>query len=240
MSAASAEALLTNNSFKITRTAAPSRVRVRKGVVHVRSPNQAALCETFVRMQEFYESPFNDIRGHYFTLDYFKGRYSPSGPFTYYDDWHGFNVPGHVVEAFFANFPDLTANELMLRGAVAGFDKFYLIGSHEGDDLEDALDHELVHATYYLDEDYKVAADRAVAMFKGDAPFTYGKFYRLLKEWGYDDSTMDDEANAYLATTEEAWWLGQTNDAGLAKALWQEGAMFRSFAAAYRTNSRWL
>ena len=186
------------------------------------------------------ESPFDDIRDHYFTLDQFKKRYSPHGPFTYYDDWHGFNVPGGVVESFFETFPDLTADEEMLRGAVVGFDKFYLIGSHEGDDIEDALDHELVHATYYLDEDYRHAANRLVEMFKGDAPLTYGKFYHLLKSWGYDDSTMVDEVNAYLATTDESWWLGQTNDAELAHALWNESAPFRSMAAAYRTNSRWL
>src|SRR6202043_78425 len=156
-------AVVSTPSVHIARTI--PRGRLRHGVIHVRMKDQEALCATFVRLQEFYESPFDDIRGHYFTLDKFKERYSAGGPFTYFTDWHGFNVPGHVVERFFELFADLTLAEQMLREATLGYDRFYLVGSHDGGDPnEDALEHELVHGTYYLDDDYRIAANRAVEM----------------------------------------------------------------------------
>jgi len=220
---------------------AVSRTRGTRGVVHVRAPDQQRLCRMFVRPQEFYESPYPEIRGHYFTLEHFAWRYTRDHgePFSYYKDWHGFNIPGHVMLEFFSAFSkDLSAPEQALDFFTRGMNPFYLIGSHEGDEAEDALEHELVHATYYLNDWYRANADRVVKSFCATPECAALEAY--LKAQGYGDTTLIDELNAYMATTDEAWWAKELNDPALASKLYAAGAPFRALAADYNTNHRWL
>lgn len=211
------------------------------GVVHVRHSDQESLCRQFVRLQEFYESPHEEIRGKFFTLDKFKEVYSrdSGGNFTYYTDWHGFNVPGHIVREFFSLFAGhLSYDEKWLQERVFGLDNFYLIGSHEGSDKEDALDHELVHATWYLDDEYREKALALVMTFL--ETHTGQKLARTLRSWGYGDNTLFDEINAYMSTTGRQWWIEETKgDEAFARDLWDYGYSFRTLAAAYKTD-RWL
>lgn len=218
-----------------------SRTVGTRGVVHVRADDQHKLCRMFMRPQEFYESPYPEIRGRFFTIDQFKARYAVDngGVFTYLDDWHGFNIPGHVMIEFFSIFShDLTPSENALDFFTRGMNPFYVIGSHEGNDEEDSLEHELVHATYYLNDWYRANANRAVEAFQRtpDSAALEAK----LKEWGYGDTTLIDELNAYMATTDEAWWAKELDDPALAARLYAAGAPFRALAAGYNTNHRWL
>ena len=61
--------------------------------------SQYDLCMSFLRIQEFYESPV--YHGRYFTLedymDYWSKEYG-QGSFNYLDVWNGFNVPGSVIK----------------------------------------------------------------------------------------------------------------------------------------------
>ena len=220
------------------------------GVVHFRAETQREICETFVRLQEFYESPFDDIRGHFFRLADFMKRYTEAGvtrskkpgkDFWSLYDWHGFNVPGHVVEDFFSKFDawDRFIGEEKIYQETRGFSAYYLIGSHvdKKDGDEDALKHELVHASYYLDPVYCERVNHYVAEFKVTPPGR--QLVALLKSWGYSDGTMNDEINAYLATTPERWWLKETKDPVLARALWGGRREFRTLADTFRTQ-RWL
>lgn len=219
-----------------------SRTIGTRGVVHVRASNQHRLCKMFVRPQEFYESPYPEIRGHYFTLDQFKTRYAADhgGVFTYFDDWHGFNIPGHVMIEFFSAFRrDLTPSEQALDFFTRDMNPFYLIGSHDGDADEDALDHELVHATYYLNDWYRANADRMVKGFRATPECAALETYLLVVK-GYSPTTLVDELNAYMATTDEAWWAKELDDPALAAKLYAAGAPFRALAADYNTNHRWL
>jgi len=158
--------------FTVTRTQSRPGGH-RCGVIHIRAENQELLTRLFVRLQEFYESPVGSIRGHHFTLPELERVYVPrhekdrgTGKFTYYTDWHGYNVPGTVIDNFFAMFSDLTDGEKWLREVTRGYDSYYLIGSHDGGDPnEDALDHELVHATYYLDDSYRAVVHRQIDLF---------------------------------------------------------------------------
>ena len=220
-----------------------SRTEGTRGVVHVRAPDQHQLCGMFVRPQEFYESPYPEIRGHYFTLDQFKARYAADngGMFTYFDDWHGFNIPGHVMIEFFETFSrDLSMPEQALREFTRGLDPFYLIGSHEGNDEEDSLEHELAHATYYLNDWYRANARKLVENFRTSMPADSAALVTQLKAWGYGDTTLTDELNAYMATTDEAWWAKELEDPALSARLYAAGAPFRALAADYNTNHRWL
>jgi hypothetical protein len=72
--------------------------------------DQYDLAMTFCRLQEYYESPFKQVRGKTFTMTEFQRMYAKKfgdGVFTYPVDWAGFNVSGEVVDEFMsANFED--------------------------------------------------------------------------------------------------------------------------------------
>ncbi len=81
-------------------------------------PNQYELASTFIRLQEFYESPYKEIKGKYFTSENFMDLYAKDqkdNKFTYFDDWNGFNIPGDIVLKFAQLFQnDLTKKEKKL------------------------------------------------------------------------------------------------------------------------------
>ena len=117
-------------------------------------------------------------------------------PFSYYTDWHGFNIPGEALRRFGRVFKDkLTTPEQLILSIK---DVRYLIGTH--DDCAEALDHELAHARYHLDLRYRTRAYELVFLFG-----TSGlKEYEALKHWlldsGYTSEVIIDEVNAYMAT----------------------------------------
>jgi hypothetical protein len=209
------------------------------GVVHIQADTQRDLCSMFVRPQEFYESPYPDIRGHYFTLDQFKKRYSPDhGGFTYLEDWRGFNIPGNVIKDFFKTFDDLTNEECFIQYKTKGYKKFYLIGTFKEDENEeDVLAHELCHASYYLDKKYFKRVNELVNDFRKKKIAI--NLEASLKNWGYSDNVLTDELNAYMATTNEKWWDERLGDKKLTKKLIKEGEPFRKLAAEFDTN-KWI
>ena len=78
-------------------------IQKTKNIFQVEAESQYDLAMTFIRIQEFYESPFREIRGHDFILEKYMDRYAKEyGNFTYTTDWNGFNVPGDIVRKFFS------------------------------------------------------------------------------------------------------------------------------------------
>jgi len=164
--------------------------------------NYRLLAQTFVRIQEFYESPFKQIRGKHFTLSFFKKLYSKDrGYFSYYEDWAGFNVPGHVVIDFFNTFVDLSPKEKclkkLLQKALMSNEKFYVIGipkrSHQ-----DVFSHELAHAFYYTSIKFKRMMMHVTRKLSLKIK---RQIFAKLKEIGYNGSVRFDELQAYMATT---------------------------------------
>lgn len=204
-------------------------------------PTQRELCEAFVRVQEFYESPLDDIRGHFFTIEQFKTRYvskhpekAAPGEFTYFADWHGFNVPGHVIELFATKFHDRTPFEDALIALVrAQQGKAYVIGWHEdASDHHNALAHELAHARWYLLPKWREQAEALVNQFKTNTPMLAGIWAHTLMEWGYTHEVFEDETQAYFSTTDRAWW--ETEVGAFGKLLWTTAIPFRTLYATPR------
>lgn len=170
--------------------------------------DQYELTSTFVRLQEYYESPFPKIRGHYFQLPEFIDEYTKwkgVTEFTYYSDWFGFNVPGNVVNEFYETFLrhpcGLTEKEwgmfeLIKRHHNMCDDDYYIIGTFKGSSYaKNAVKHEVAHAMYYLDEDYKNACEELLNNLSDKRAFeTY------LKKKGYFKEMFKDEMQAYLST----------------------------------------
>lgn len=160
---------------------------------------------TFLRLAEYYESPFKQIRGKHFTLegymDIYCSTYSQS--FNYMTRWGGYNVPGNVVLSFLKTFSDLREKEKKMFDKLGELqdlssDRFYLIGALKGH--TDVIEHECAHGFYYLDKDYKRAMDAEVGKLR-----CYNRVCKKLKKMGYCKPVFKDESQAYLSTSSEQY-----------------------------------
>ena len=77
-----------------------------KNIFHISFSTQHELASTFLRFQEYYESP--KFRGKIFSFYEYKKWYTANSPkgkktgkFTYYKDWGGFNIPSYVLKPFY-------------------------------------------------------------------------------------------------------------------------------------------
>lgn len=163
---------------------------------------QYLVASTFLRLQEFYESPIPGFKGTYFTREQYEDAYAAEyGNFTYTQDWSGFNIPGNVVRRFFALFRDLNNKEMYLYTKLLPIlerpDKFYLLGTICDD--ADTLDHEIAHGYWHLVPSYQLAMREVIDNFAKRSKIT-----SWLKRKGYDVSTFDDEIQAYCSTSSKS------------------------------------
>jgi hypothetical protein len=182
---------------------------------------QYELCMSFVRIQEFYESP--KFRGKYFTLEQYIDYWSKefgNGAFTYPAVWNGFNVPGKIIsnwETLFLNMEDddtFRNRELKLFDAIDKLmrkeglktdkfqdymDKIYIIGVHKQSDYVKTLSHEIAHAMYFLHPRYRKLCN---SLLKNLDRKTYGAGKEWLLKKGYCKKMIDDELQAYFSTSE--------------------------------------
>jgi hypothetical protein len=159
------------------------------------------LTMTFCRVQEFYESHFKQIRGKKFKmLDFIKlyTQWSSEGAFTYTTDWVGFNVPSSCIENLFKlGIDDFNEYDNVICNIHNKINKkrYYLIAGCYND--TDTIKHELCHAFYYLDKNYKKHTNN---ICKELLPTVYKKIEKRLLSIGYCKQVIRDEVQAYLST----------------------------------------
>ncbi|MEK6853175.1 MAG: ABC transporter ATP-binding protein [Nanoarchaeota archaeon] len=180
------------------------------GVYHLNFPTQQVLASTFLRFQEHYESP--QFRDKIFSLDEFRKWYiansengKKTGKFTYYEDWTGFNIPSYVLAPFYQGlFDPLSEPEKSFLKIFADKKeaKFYVIGTF-GDcrAAESALEHEIAHGLFYIDEGYKLKVLRILAAVKPEDKARIRTHF--MDGGGYDEKVIEDEMHAHLATEPE-------------------------------------
>ncbi len=157
--------------------------------------NQFDITSTFLRFQEFYESP--KFRGKVFTLEEFKKWYtSLKGTFSYYTDWNGFNIPAHILQPFYnGDFNPLSEKEkklLELFKKEKG--KFYIIGVHRNiKDISKLLNHEVAHGLFYTDEKYHKKVLEIISKFDVEDIKN-----ELRSKGGYSEEVLVDEVHAYV------------------------------------------
>ncbi len=165
---------------------------VEPGIIHLVFKDQKTLNTTFMRFQEYYESP--KFKGRVFSRKKFKRWYRSEhdGYFTYYQDWVGFNIPDYALDPFLrGEFKKLTKTEKQVLDVFRSReDNFYVIASVEGE--KDVVAHEVSHGRFYLNEDYRHDVREAIRKHN-----TLNIQSWLLKA-GYDDSVLPDEINAYV------------------------------------------
>lgn len=166
----------------------------------------------FCRYQEYYESPFKEIRGKSFTWEKFMMVYKKETKkdiFSYPIDWSGFNIPSQIIDKGLSAFSlsnwgpyDKIMSDIYYHceNYPLKFEKprtkWYLIGY--GNNVS-TLKHEIAHGLYYTNRKYKLEMNNLVSdMKKTD----YNFLKKLLIKMGYveDKKIIDDEIQAYLST----------------------------------------
>jgi hypothetical protein len=179
------------------------------GLVHIDFDTFTNLGKALIRPQEYAESP--KFQDQVFTtsrlkkyMRCFRSTTSRNGRANPYWTYTGFNIPGHYVDGFYEKFPAITSAELTVQKHLKSLDlpsRYYLIGSADKAAKKaswKAGDHELAHALWYLDEDYKAGQREIIA--KLPEKYRQSVHDRLLS-WGcYGPSVVEDEVHAYLAT----------------------------------------
>jgi hypothetical protein len=180
--------------------------KISNGIFLCSIKNSYDLSMTFCRLQEFYESPFKEIRGKKFNLLDFIKLYSSKqgdGSFTYPVDWVGFNVPGPIVDKHFkVGIDDINEYDKVMKNIHTTINKdvkkknhYYLIGAVNND--KETIYHELCHAFYFLDSNYKQDVTKII---KKLLPSIYVEIKESLLEIGYSKEVIDDEIQAYIST----------------------------------------
>jgi hypothetical protein len=155
------------------------------------------LCSTFARFEEYYESPFEEIRGKVFTREYFFKLYKDTYGDKYVESWSGFNVPEAAFKPFLeGKFDPLVKSEQKLLDLIKNIpdDDFYVMGIIKGD--TETLIHELSHSLFGTDPVY---AKRQQMLYMLCIPSNYRQMIsEHLTRKGYCDDVLLDEAIAYL------------------------------------------
>ena len=172
--------------------------RVTNRIYHLNFDKQVSLTSTFLRFQEYYESP--KFKDKVFTLKEFKRWYSKGGknPFRYYWDWEGFNLPSPMLEPFYdGEFDPLTKNEKLLLSALKHLrgEKFCVVGTY-GDLDYSVYEHEVAHGLWFTNDKYRQRASEAL---KGVVGANRKKLEEMLRRSGYDSSVWEDEKHAYIS-----------------------------------------
>lgn len=169
------------------------------------------MCMTFMRYQEFYESPNPKFRNKPFEIFDFMKWYSHSqgrGGFSYAADWVGFNIPSKIIDKclwnvnttldYDRNLYDDVMEDIQFacitKTNLEG-DDFYLIGALKGN--ERTIQHEVAHGMFYLVPEYK---KEMMALLKKLKPKFRDQLYKDLQKVGYTKHVLPDEAQAFLST----------------------------------------
>ena len=181
---------------------------IYEGIFLVTIEDRYDLAMTFCRVQEYYESPFKQIRGKTFTMAEFQRIYAKKigdGVFSYPAHWSGFNVPGNIVDELMSIAFEDWGNEydLVMDGihwkitdeyeSYNETSPYYLIGAGPKD--KNTINHEICHAIFYLDKTYRA---RVKEILKGLNKSLLSRFKSHLRDMGYSNHVLEDEVNAYI------------------------------------------
>ena len=173
-----------------------------ENIFHINFNTQKELTSTFLRFQEFYESP--EFKGKIFTLEEYKKWYisnslkgKETGEFTYYKDWSGFNIPSESLKLFYrGDFDPLSDKERDFLKLFEGKrkNKLYIIGTFG--ESKRSLKHEVAHGLFYLNSDYRSKIKHLVNKIPSKER---NKINKILSEsGGYHKEVWEDETQAHI------------------------------------------
>jgi len=159
---------------------------------------------TFLRIQEFYESPNPLFRGNkdFSFTEYMKWYSEEYGRgFTYGMDWSGFNVPLKVAYKCYDTLTDRYTDYDDIMESII-YQLFHLNNNNcdgyiigVGNTNNDTFQHEVCHGLYATNKQYKELVNEITLTISTK---DYLTFRNNLIEIGYTDKVIDDEIQAYL------------------------------------------
>jgi hypothetical protein len=155
----------------------------------------------FWRAQEFYESPSRKFRGSSFSVWDYARWYSKKyeGSFSYPADFVGYNVPlEKAFSCYEVNSMETPYDEEMvgiLDSLRSERSEGYLIGTESLDGS--IFEHEMAHALYYTDEEYRNEMDSITRSLSDHARRSLSE--NLVRLW-YWKGVVRDEIQAYMTT----------------------------------------
>lgn len=189
----------------------PKLIKLVDKIYCLEFKNAYDLSMTFLRCQEFYESP--KFRNKFFTLSDFMAWYSKTqgfDAFTYPTDYVGFNLPSRVIVTVMSKLKveryDVWTpyDQLMfdtwgkiVKDLPNGNETFYLIGVMKPDDDKHTFNHEVAHALFTTNPEYQRTMGHLINALPEQV---WQIMKKKLKSRGYASNVYDDEAQAYLAT----------------------------------------
>jgi hypothetical protein len=174
--------------------------------VWISADSQEELGLTFIRFQEYYESPNPDFRGKIFTLGMVRHWYSVKyGADTYHHDWTGFNFPSRILLPFKQGlFDPLTIEEIELLNLFKyRNDHFYIMGAQN----DSTLRHELSHALYDSNEKYRNEINSYIKKNKRGL----AKTREYILDKGYAEEVLNDEIQAYITDNDDQTIINNTD-----------------------------
>jgi len=171
-------------------------------IFHVQFAHQMVMASTMLRLQERYECPNDEMRGRCFSMAEYKAwerKNDPARGFKYYEHWPGFNVPGSVVKAALQEDELLPRDQALkqILGDSLSLPNFYVIGTTSGDS-SDSLYHEVCHAMYELNAEYRADVDAELAQI-AEGPMCRMKAYLRCEQYANVERILQDEVHAYLS-----------------------------------------
>jgi len=160
----------------------------------VSADSNRELARSFMRYQEYYESPNEEFRGNIFTIGKYRSWYEKKyGYFSYETDWTGFNIHSYVLDPFKAGlFDPLIPEEQNLLALFinAPDTRYYIIGAND----KHTLNHELNHALYAYNKSYSSEIRKAFDTYIDKIQ----DVLQYLLDKGYCESLLYDELQAYI------------------------------------------
>ncbi len=183
---------------------------VKPRIFLVEMEDKYDLCMTFLRYQEFYESPNSKFRGKNFTIADFMRWYSKTWSeskltFDYAKHWSGFNIPSKSLEKCYENVLDQNIYDFVMNNIIETIykklqnkwidnPKYYLIGASKG--ATTTINHEIAHGMFYLNSKYRKEMTELV----NKLPKSLVKnMHVMLKNLGYTPKVYTDEIQAYMS-----------------------------------------
>lgn len=173
--------------------------------VLISADSQEELGQTFMRFQEYYESPNPQFRKNIFTRGQYLNWYSQTyGAATYHIDWTGFNFPSYTLEPFKNGlFDPLTNQESNLVDLFRyRTDKFYVIGANS----DSVIRHELAHALYFNNTEYALTITELFNCHESDI----SKIVKYILDKGYHEDVIYDELQAYITDNDDEYIMKNT------------------------------
>ena len=183
--------------------------KVASKIYSVVVPDPYERCMLFMRAQEHYETPLKEFNGKTFDIFYFMNAYrkkfGSKVTCDYTKHWAGFNVPSESLEKCYRNLknsPYVTPYDMAMTLIIESIrkvqprGKFYLVGVDS--EKSGTMKHELAHALYYTNTDYRAEMLEAISTNMSEDCRT--KFNRTLKMLGYEERVYLDETQAFLST----------------------------------------